>query len=436
MALPFVPLSEEYEHGERNFQKFYLENADLHELALPEIDLTEADLKKANLQRTDFSSAIMRGAMLSEASFKGAILHRTDFSGANLSGADLEGADLTEADLSRANIRYANFNRANLTRARLIQADACTVIERSQDKGMHAQRTTFVEALLREANLTDADLRGSNLQGAVLNGAKLIRTNLFGIVVPPLKDAQGQVRVLQLSGADMSLASLRKSQLMGDFRKSNLSMVDLRDAVVTGDFREADLSNALMLNTNLSGSNFTGGKLAGVYLEGCKLNKCVMPNGKSAGWDFEKFMGPPPNPSGRGVNRRQPVYTEYWFETYEEMRALSFPSICVCCSTSYERHETITREGTISGITGTYEVKLPYCTACVQHHIRSHNVEQWMKPSCAAQGGNSPAVKFEVKSKGLLGGNYYFVLSFANTEYVIGFAAGNQLPVKGSKSTF
>jgi uncharacterized protein YjbI with pentapeptide repeats len=163
---------------------------------------------------------------------------------------------------------------------------------------MQAQRTTFV-ALLREANLTDADLRGSNLQGAVLNGAKLIRTNLFGIVVPPLKDAQGQVRVLQMVGVDMSLASLRKSQLMGDFRKSNLSMVDLRDAVLTGDFREADLSNALMLNTNLSGSNFTGGKLTGAYLEGCKLNKCVMPNGKAAGWDNEKFRTAM-NPSGRG----------------------------------------------------------------------------------------------------------------------------------------
>lgn len=436
MALPFIPLSEEYNHGERNFQKFYLENADLHGLSLPGINLTEADLNGANLQGGNLSGAALVRAVLTSANLKGAMLHKTDFSAANLSGADLEGADLTEADLSRANLRQANFRGANLTRARLPQADASFAVQRSADKGTLIQRTSFVEAVFREANLSDADLRGCNLQAAVLTGAKLIRTNLSGAVAAPLKDSRGQSKVVQCTGADLTLASLRKAQVMGDFRKANLAMVDFRDATLMGDFREADLSNALMLNTVLSGSDFTAAKLGGTFLEGCKLNKCLMPNGKAAGWDFEKFMGEPPNPSGRGVTRKQPSYIEYWFETYDEMRALSFPSMCVCCCRTFERYETITRELTISGVPGTFEMKLPYCNACLQHHIRSRSVEQWMKPTCAAQGGNSPAARFEVKSKGILGGNFYFVLSFASMEYVIGFAAGNQLPVKGSKSSF
>jgi hypothetical protein len=35
----------------------------------------------------------------------------------------------------------------------------------------------------------------------------------------------------------------------------------------------------------------------------------------------------------------------------------------------------------------------------------------------------------------MLGGRNFFVLSFASQEYTIGFAAGNQLPTRGSKST-
>jgi len=436
MALPFIPLSEEFEQGQRDFQKFYLENADLHGLSLPEINLTEADLNGANLQGANLSGAILVRAVLTSANLKGTTLHKADLTGANLNGADLEGADLSEADLSRANLRQANFRGANLTRARLLQVDASSAVQHSADKGTLAQRTSFVEAVLREANLSDADLRGCNLQAAVLGGSKLIRTNLSGAVAGPLKDSRGQSKVSQWTGADLTLASLRKAQVMGDFRKANLAMVDLRDGTFLGDFREADLSNALMLNTVMTGSDFTSAKLQGTFLEGCKLNKCLMPNGKPAGWDFEKFMGEPPNPSGRGVTRRQPTYIEYWFETYDEMRALSFPSMCVCCCRTFERNETISREVTISGVPGIYEVKLPFCNACLQHHIRSRNIEQWMKATCAAQGGNAPAVKFEVKSKGILGGNFYFVLSFANMEYVIGFAAGNQLPVKGSKSYF
>jgi hypothetical protein len=242
--------------------------------------------------------------------------------------------------------------------------------------------------------------------------------------------------VASFASADLTLACLRKTQLAADFRKANLNLADLRQAVITGDFREADLSDALVFNTVFNGSNFTGSKLTHTFLESCKLNKCSMPNGKTSTWDLEKFTGSPPNPSGRNVLRKPPVYTEFWFETYEELRALSFPMMCVCCCRIVERYETVSREVSMTGVPATYEVKLPYCTACLQHHIRSRNVEQWMKTACAAPGGSYPAAKFEVKTKGMLGGRYFFVLSFASQEYTIGFAAGNQLPVRGSKSAY
>jgi len=436
MSFPFVPLSENYADGERNFQKFYLENADLHGVSLPEIDLTEADLTSANLQGADLSQAVLRGALLAGANLKGAVLHLANLSDANLSGANLEDADLSDADLSRATLRKANFARANLTGARLVQADASGVLERMQDKAPTIQRVNFSEAVLRDANLSDADLRWSNLQAALLNNAKLMRTDLTGAVAAPLKDAKGQTRVVSFAAADLTLACLRKAQLAGDFRKACLNMTDLRLANVTGDFREADLSDALMLNTIFNGSNFTDSKLTHAYLESCKLTKCIMPNGKTSSWDPNKFTGEPPNPTGKNVLRKQPTYTEFWFETFEELHTLSYPMMCVCCCRPYERYETFTREITPSGVPATYEVKLPYCTACLQHHIRNRNVEQWMKTACSAPGGSYPAARFELKSRGMLGGRYFFVLSFASQEYTISFAAGNQLPLRGSKSSF
>ena len=436
MSLPFIPLTDEYAHGERNFQKFYLQNADLHGLSLPEIDLSEADLTGANLQGVNLSQALLRGALLTGANLKGAILQKADLSDANLSSANLEGVNLEGADLSRAVLRQANLTRANLTQARLAEADARGALERTQDKGTVIRRTSFYDAVLREANLSDANLRWSNLQAADLTGAKLMRADLSGVIASPVKVPKGQPKILLLAGANLTLANFRQAQVMGDFRRANLTKADLREATLVGNFREADLSDSLMLNTVMTGSDFTGGKLEGAFLESCKLNKCLMPNGKAGGWDLEKFSGSPPNNSGKGVIRKQPSYTEYWFETYDEMRALSWPMMCVCCCRIFERYERITREVTISGVPGIYEQQVPYCTACLQHHIRSRNIENWMKTMCTAPGGNYPAAKFEVKSKGVLGGRYYFVLSFSSMEYIIGFAAGNQLPVKGSKNVF
>jgi uncharacterized protein YjbI with pentapeptide repeats len=78
MSLPFVPISDEYANGERNFQKFYLEKADLHGLSLPEIDLSEADLTSANLERINLTRAVLCGALL-KGNLKGAVLSLPTF---------------------------------------------------------------------------------------------------------------------------------------------------------------------------------------------------------------------------------------------------------------------------------------------------------------------------------------------------------------------
>jgi hypothetical protein len=213
-----------------------------------------------------------------------------------------------------------------------------------------------------------------------------------------------------------------------------LTQTDLRNAAIVGDFCEADLSDALFLKTIFTGSNFTNGILFGTNLDGCKLNKCLMPNGKPARWDLERFSGMPPSPAAKGVIRKPPIYTEFRFERYEKVRSLRWPAMCVCCCRTFERFERISLRAAHLNHLPDHEVKVPFCTACLQHHIRSRNVENWMKTMCTAQGGKTPAIKYEIKTRGLLAGKLHEVISFSSMEYSIGFAAINQVPFNGQKN--
>jgi hypothetical protein len=115
---------------------------------------------------------------------------------------------------------------------------------------------------------------------------------------------------------------------------------------------------------------------------------------------------------------------------------LSWPSFCACCTQPFDRYERFTQDSIVEGALKVYEVRVPFCTACLQHSVRSRNPRAWMKSTCAAHGGNAPSVKFEVKSRGLLSGKEYFVLTFANPEYILGFASGNALPARGFKGNW
>jgi uncharacterized protein YjbI with pentapeptide repeats len=433
MPLPFIPFKDVYNQGERNFQKFYLQKANLQDLSLREIDLSGADLTGANLQGADLSGSNLKGALLAGANLKQSQLQRADLSEADLTGADLEGANLAGAALSRAVLRRASLNFANLSQARLVEVDGRGVVEASPDHGAVVHRTSFLGAVIRDANLSDADFRWGIFQGADLSGARLLRADLSDIDATCGKMPSGSRNTLLMAGADLTLVSLRKSQIVGDFQTASLSQADLREAAIVGNFQEADLSDALLWNTVLTGSNFTNSTLSGVYLEGSKLNKCLMPNGKPPRWDLEKFSGKPPTPSAKGVIRRKPTYTEFWFEEFEKVQALHWPAMCVCCCRTLDRYERLTCSVAKTGYASSYEIQVPFCTACLQHHIRSRNVENWMKTMCTAQGGDTPAVKFGIKTRGMLAGKQYFVLSFSSMEYTISFAARNQLPVHGNK---
>jgi uncharacterized protein YjbI with pentapeptide repeats len=437
MALPFVPITEEYQQGERDFRKFYLERAELFRARLPEIILEEADLRAANLRQADLTRSKLGRADLAGADLSGARLVGSDLSSANLVGANFSGADLSEAILDRALLRLADFSQANLSRASLVGVDGRGWIERIEGRGTSVQRTSFQEALLCEANLTDAYLRLCDFRAADLTNATLVATDLTSVDAAPLATSPDKSKVTRLQGADLRLACLHKARFsFCDFRNANLQGADLRQAFIGGKFNNADLAQVLFFETVIEKCDFSGADLTGANLESCKFDKVRMPDGQSPGRNFDKYVGPPPNPSGKDVLLRPPEYTEYWFETYEELRALSWPSFCVCCAREFERHLRFSRENVESGVLKVYEVRAPYCTACLQHSIRTRSPREWMKPSCAAPGGNLPAFKFEVKARGMLSSKEYFVLSFVNPEYIIGFSSGNALPVKGFKGSW
>ncbi len=81
-------LKQQYESGDRNFQK---------------LDLSGAELSGIDLRDADFSGSDLYGAKLMDS-----LLNRADLSGTNLAYADLSGADLSEAHLNGANLEGTN----------------------------------------------------------------------------------------------------------------------------------------------------------------------------------------------------------------------------------------------------------------------------------------------------------------------------------------
>ena len=437
MALPFVPLTEEYAQGERDFRKFYLEDADLHQAVLPEIILEEADLRCANLSQADLSRAKLCGADLTGANLSGAILVGADLSNANLANANLTGADLSGAVLDKAFLRQADFRNANLSSASLVEVDGRGWVRRVDGKGTIVQRTSFEGAVLRDADLTDAYLRLCDFRAADLTNAKLVSADLSSVDATPIPVPNEQPKVTILLGADLSRACLRKARFsFCDFREANLVGADLRQAVLGGSFKDADLTQVLFYDTVVDKCDLTGAVLTGTHLKSVKFGKVRMPDGNAFDPSYEKFIGPPPNPSGKTRLSKAVEYTEFWFETYEELHALSWPTLCVCCGEEFDRYERYSRESVEDGTLLVYEVRVPYCTACLQHSVRFNHPREWMKMSCTAMGGSSPAVKFEIRTRGILSSKEYFVISFTNPEYVIGFSSGNGLPAKGFKGTW
>ena len=132
-----IELKNQYESGQRNFQKIQLRRADLRGLDLSRADLRGADLSYSNLRDVNLSGANLSEVYLDEA----------DLSGANLQGTNLQNASLIKAYLMKTNLENANLSQASLTGAYL------------------------TKAIVINANLAGAYLNGSKLAGADLTGA-------------------------------------------------------------------------------------------------------------------------------------------------------------------------------------------------------------------------------------------------------------------------
>ena len=132
-----IELKNQYESGQRNFQKIQLRRADLRGLDLSHADLRGADLSYSNLRDVNLSGANLSEVYLDEA----------DLSGANLQGTNLQNASLIKAYLMKTNLENANLSQAYLTGAYL------------------------TKAIVINANLAGAYLNGSKLAGADLTGA-------------------------------------------------------------------------------------------------------------------------------------------------------------------------------------------------------------------------------------------------------------------------
>lgn len=189
-------------------------NCDLRGVDLRRHDLTGVDLSGADLGKANFHRAILRNAKFTGAKLEGADLNATDVSLADFSGADLEaalfylargtrpvfdGADLSGAKLGSAEFRQASFAKAamleiDLGSARLNDAkltDATltgsylyrTSLIRADLSGVKAERSNFVEAVLRNGKLaggtfTDSDFQKADLQAADLSHANMTHVRL------------------------------------------------------------------------------------------------------------------------------------------------------------------------------------------------------------------------------------------------------------------
>jgi uncharacterized protein YjbI with pentapeptide repeats len=156
----------------------------LQGLDVPGADLSGIVLKGANFTGADLSDVNLINANLEGANLCGVKLINAKLQGANLSGADLGGADLGGADLINANLIGVNLGDAVLARANI--------------SGVKLRDAVLTRANLEESDLRLADLSGADLRLANLREAVLIRTNL----------ERANLKRANLSGANLDLATL------------------------------------------------------------------------------------------------------------------------------------------------------------------------------------------------------------------------------------
>lgn len=182
---------------------------------------------------------------------------------------DLDQAQLAEAQLSFGHFAHANLDSADLADADLRHANLTHADLAATDlHGAQLWKSTLTGADLSEANLSyailaGADLTHANLLGANLTGASLTHAEISG----NLSDAI--LIDTNLTGADLTGADLRAARLgSADLIGAKLAGADLRWAMP----RWATLSHAYLRNANLTDADLTHAHLIDADLADANLS--------------------------------------------------------------------------------------------------------------------------------------------------------------------
>ncbi|MCH9664875.1 MAG: pentapeptide repeat-containing protein [Gammaproteobacteria bacterium] len=141
-------------------------------ISLSEMQIPQINFEKAYLNGANMLLLKMQGANLLGANLLGASMAMSNMQGAILQGANLKRSSLLHANLQGTNLQGTNLQGANLVSARMQGAK----LIRTRMQGAHLQNAKLQGAHLQRANLQEANLQGANLQGALF-----IECNFYGV---------------------------------------------------------------------------------------------------------------------------------------------------------------------------------------------------------------------------------------------------------------
>jgi hypothetical protein len=189
---------------------------------------------------------------------------------------------------------------------------------------------------------------------------------------------------VDLGEANLEYADLRRAALVeSDLSRANLRCADLRGAsFYCASLLKADLSNAIMnKDTLFVRADLTDAVVAGTNLYPERLTGAAMPDGKPhrRSTDLVPFVGQPPNPlEDCPITPAEASRIRLWLPTLAKVRDLKWPPYCVCCGAPADR---LTEwSGCFDACGGDQighafvDLRLPYCTACLQHDARAADI--------------------------------------------------------------
>lgn len=262
--------------GRPEFSAVVLRDAIMTTAKLPGFAFPESD--DPDESGVDLRGADLSGAVLVDASFVGwdltvlKSLRGADLRCADLSGAILDGIDLANVKFEDAVLAGAKLIRSKLQGAQL-QSTRFSVEAQPGDGGT-MERTDFTLADLTGAVFADLPADGELacdslperqpfpelvLRGAIMKTAKLPG---FAFSRNNEPDQSG----IDLRGADLSDAVLVNAEFAG-WNFTELELESLRGA----DFRCADLKGASLSGMDLTGAQFQGADLTDADLQGATL---------------------------------------------------------------------------------------------------------------------------------------------------------------------